>query len=59
MANLRRLHGDLDEFAGDVLEQRVEVDLLLVMTAQSRSSLLPHDCHHGLMVELGVIQPVQ
>ncbi len=59
MANLGRLHRHLDEFTGDVLEQRVEVDLLLIVTAESRSSLLPDDRHDGLMVELGVVQPVQ
>ena len=59
VADLRRLHRDLDEFVGDVLEQGRQVDLLLVIAPESGPGLLPHDRDHRLMVELGVVQAVE
>ena len=59
---VRRLlghHAGLDELGGDVLEQRVEVDLLLVVAAQRHALLLADDRDHRLLVELGVVQPVE
>ena len=58
MPRLLGHHADLDELR-DVLHQRREVDLLLVMAAQRRARLLTHDRHHRLAVELGVVQSVQ
>src|SRR5690606_1223666 len=49
----------LYEIVRDVLEQAREVYFLLIIAAQCTAGLLAHDGHHRLMVELGVIQPVQ
>jgi hypothetical protein len=59
MPGLGGLHADLDELAGDVLEQRRQVDLLLVVGAERRALLLADDRHDRLVVELGVIEPVE
>ncbi len=45
--------------AGHVLEQRDQVDLLLVLRAQSGRRLLADDRQHRLMVHLGVVEPVE
>jgi len=42
-----------------VLEQRVQVDLLLVVAAQRAERLLADDRHHRLMVELCVVEAVE
>ena len=42
-----------------VLEQAEQVDLLLVVAAQTEPGLLADDRDHRLMVELGVVEPVQ
>jgi hypothetical protein len=52
-------HRDLDVVARDVLEERAEVDLLLVARAQREALLLTDDRDHRLMVELGVVEPVE
>jgi hypothetical protein len=44
---------------GDVLEEREQVDFLLVVAAERRSCLLADDRDHRLVVELGVVAPVQ
>ncbi len=49
----------LDVLGRDVLEEGGEVDLLLVLRAERRRGLLAHDRDHGLVVELGVVQPVE
>ncbi len=59
VAGLRRRHAGLDELRGDVLEQRVEVDLLLVVGAQRRRFLLADERDHGLVVELRVVEAVE
>src|SRR5205823_2259374 len=43
----------------DVLEQRDEVDLLLVVAAETHARLLADDRHNRLMVELRVVETVQ
>ena len=55
--NIRYNH--LYVFVGDVAEQRDQLDLLLIMSAQCGSRLLAHDRDHRLMVELGVVQAIQ
>ena len=57
--DLPRRHRDLDELARDVLEQRAEVDLLLVAGAERQALLLADDRDDRLMVELGVVEPVE
>jgi hypothetical protein len=53
------VHDRHQVLAGDVLEQRVQIDFLLVVGTQRHPLLLADDRHHRLMVELGVVQPVQ
>ena len=43
----------------DVLEQRDEVDFLLKVRTQRHTALLAHNCDHGLMIPLGVVQTGQ
>ncbi len=59
MAGLRRRHHRLHEVTGDVLEQRVKVDLLLIIAAECSTRLLTDDRHHRLVIELGVVEPVE
>jgi hypothetical protein len=59
VARLRRHHQRLHELAGDVLVERVEVDLLLVVGAERAAGLLADDRHHRLVVELGVVEAVE
>ena len=59
MAHLGRVGGHVHVFVGDVLEQRRQVDFLLVVAAEGRAALLADDGDHRLMVELGVIQAVE
>ena len=58
MARLRRVDARLD-VGGDVLEERVEVDLLLVARSERHAALLPDDRHDRRAVELRVVEPVQ
>src|SRR5204862_484213 len=59
VANLRRVGGHVHVLVGDVLEERRQVDLLLVVAAQRRHGLLADDRDDGLVVELGVVEAVQ
>src|SRR5690606_40480336 len=47
------------DLGGDVLEQRLEVDLLLVAAAHGAAGGLPDDGHDGHVVEFGVVEPVE
>ena len=49
----------LYELVTAVLEQREQVDLLLVGAAHCRARRLADDRHHGHMVQLGVVQAVE
>ena len=51
MAYLRRHRRGVDECAGDILEQRRQVDLLLVMAAERRARLLSGDRQHRHVIE--------
>jgi hypothetical protein len=51
--------GHVHVFPGDVLEQRHQVDFLLVVRAQRGALLLADDGDHRLVVELGVVQAVE
>jgi hypothetical protein len=53
----RRRH--VDVLVRDIIEERNEVDLLLVMTAQGRAGLLSDDGDNRLMVQFGVEQSVE
>ena len=44
---------------GDVLEQREQVDFLLVGAAHGAAARLPDDRDHGNVIELGVIKAVE
>ncbi len=59
MANLAGLGGHLHVLVRDILEQRGEVDLLLVVAAETEPGLLADDRHDRLVVELRVIQAVE
>ena len=41
------------------LKRYLQVDLLLIGGAESRARLLPNQCHHRHMVELGVVETVE
>jgi hypothetical protein len=47
------------ELVRDVLEQRDEVDLLLVLGTERAARLLADDGHDRLLVELGVVEAVE
>ena len=49
----------LNVLGGDVLEQRDEVDFLLVAAAERGARLLADDREDGRVVELGVVQAVE
>src|SRR4051794_9241868 len=59
MPRLLRDHADLYERAGDVLVERVEVDLLLVVGPERRARLLADDRHHRLVIQPRVVEPVE
>jgi len=59
MPRLPGHHARLDEVRCDVLVQRVRVDLLLERRPQPDALLLTEDRHHRLVVELGVVEPVE
>ena len=52
VTDLRRVRRHMDVFAGDVLEQRDQIDLLLVLAAERGARLLTDDGHHRLMIHL-------
>ncbi len=57
-----QLLGDVDlgeVLGGDVLEQRLEVDLLLVAAAHGAAGGLADDGDDGHVVEFGVVEPVE
>ena len=59
MGNLRRNEGRLDERARDILEKRLQIEVLLVVRADRGARLLSDEGEHGLMVELSVVQSVE
>ena len=59
MTDLSGLHRHLHELVSHVLEQGRQVDLLLVVATEAGPRLLANDRHHRLVIELGVIQPVE
>ena len=56
MADLRRHRGLLHEGAGDIAEQRRQIDFLLVMAAERRAGLLAADRQHRHVVEPRVVK---
>ena len=59
MADLRRFRCHVHVFVCHILEQRRQVDLLLVVTAEGGARLLPDNREHRLMVELRVVKAIQ
>ena len=59
MPHLRRDRRHLHVLVRDILEERQEVDFLLVIAAECGALLLADDRHDGLMVGLGVVQAIQ
>ena len=59
MGDLAGRDRQLDVLARHVLEERGEVDLLLVAAAERERALLADDRHHRLVVELGVVEAVE
>jgi hypothetical protein len=51
--------GHLDVFARDVLEQRNEIDFLLVVASERRECLLPDNGHDRLMIEPRIVETIQ
>ncbi len=59
VTDLAGLGGHLDVLVRDVLVEGGEVDLLLVVAAEAEPGLLADDRYDRLVVELGVIEPVE
>ena len=59
VADLRGVASHLHVLVRHVLEQREQVDLLLVVAAERRARLLADDRDDRLVVELGVVEAVQ
>ena len=59
VAHLRGIGRHVHVLVSDVLEERDEVDLLLVVAAQGGLRLLADDRDQGLVVELRVVEPVE
>src|SRR5687767_391284 len=59
MAHLRWHGACLYIVAGDVLEERMQVNLLLEITAQSRTDRLADNGQYRLVIKLGIVQAVQ
>ena len=59
MAHLLGDAGHADKLAGNVLEKVLQVDLLLIRSAESRARLLADQRNHRHMVELGVVKAIQ
>ncbi len=59
VTDLRRVHQRDDVFARDVLVQALQIDLLLVLTADRGRRRVPHQRQDRRMIVLGVVEPVQ
>ncbi len=59
LADLRRLGRHMDVFAGNILEQGDQIDLLLVMATQRSARLLADNRQHRLMIHLRVVEAIQ
>ena len=59
MAHLRGHGRHVDVLTCDVLEQRKQVDFLLVIAAERSALLLADDRHDGLMIRFSVVESVQ
>ena len=51
--------GHVDIITRHILEERDEIDFLLVIAAHRRPRLLPDDRHHALMIHFGIVKPVE
>src|SRR5215467_2055371 len=59
MADLGRLSTHVYIFMRHIFEQREKIYFLLVIAADTSSSLLPYYCYNGLMVHFCIIQSIQ
>ena len=59
LADLRRLCRHMDIFAGNILEEGEQIDLLLILAAKCSARLLSDDGQHRLMVHLRVVEAIQ
>ena len=59
MRELLRHRRNMDVFVRDVLEERMKIDLLLVVTADSGAGGLPDDRDNRLMVQLRVVEAIE
>ena len=57
--HLCRVVDRLDERPGHILEEGGKVDLLLELASLRHLGDLTHDGHHRLMVEPGIVEPVE
>jgi hypothetical protein len=59
VAGLRRHHAGVHIASSHILEEVLKIDLLLVVAAKGSARLLPDDGEDGLVVETGIVEPVQ
>jgi hypothetical protein len=59
MPDLAGQHRGLHELRGDILEERLQIDFLLIRAAHGQPRRLPDDGDDRLVIELRVVQPVQ
>src|SRR5207248_5347267 len=59
VAYLYRIHSCVDILACDIFEQRLEVNLLLVVAANGRARRLANNRHNGLMIHFGIVQTIE
>src|ERR1700712_4331956 len=59
VADLSRVDEHLAVFTRDILEERQQIDFLLVRPTERLSGLLPDDGEDRLMIELGVVEAVE
>ena len=52
-------HCRMHVFRGHILEERLQIDFLLVRAAHGHPRRLPDNGHHRLVIELGVIESVE
>ena len=49
----------IDIFAGHILKERLEIDLLLIVAADGGGRRLADDGDHRLVIHFGVVEPVE
>src|SRR5436853_6962205 len=59
MTYLYRIHSCVDILTCDIFEQRLEVNLLLVVAANGRARRLANNRYNWLVIHLGVVQTIE